>query len=413
MSNAVLAALLILVALTFWRPPRRVHAFLDPSHMVSTGHAFMLLGALLGLALEAQPISMAQDMAPIVAFVAGWVGFASGMRFDARVLRTVPRRAFVAALVPAFAAATVVGLLGLVVLIAADVVLAEAAVAALVLAAAAASSGPTLAAVLRTRRAGRLAHARALLRMLEFSAGIADALVVVLAVVAFTLLRPAAEPVAPAWLLAVSAGGGALLGVVTWLLLGGRATGSERLLLGLAMLAFTAGFGGWLLVSPAAVAAIAAVVLANLPGERGMQLFEAVRRVERPAVVILMVVIGFHLAGALHWVVAPLLLAMTLLRLVAKQWSGDLVTGPVPGAPGLAVRRGWAQGLVPQGMLGLAIALSFFHVWRDEVARSVLAAVALGSVVNELLAPVLLMRVLRAQAPGSGETADERAGGAA
>jgi hypothetical protein len=399
-TGIVIIVILLVLAATFWRPLGRVRTALGLAHLLSTGHAFLIIGYLLGLAVGGHataPRDGELGIAPIIALVAGWVGFATGMRFELRVLRTVPGRAFGVAMAPAVAAAAVVGPASYGVLALFRVEQTLALGAAITLAAAAASSGPTLAAILRTRRPGRWAQTRSSLRMVEFSAGVDDVMVVALAVLGFALFRPVAEPLAPLGQIAMAGGGGVLLGVVAWLFLGGRAAEDERLLLGLAMLAFTAGFASWLLSSPAAVTAIMAVVLANLPGGRGAQLFQAVRRVERPAVVVLMTAIGFRIAGPLSWVVVPLVVVMTLLRLTAKHATGELVAGPIARAPGLATSRGWALGLVPQGTLGLMVALSFLAVWRDEIARSVLAAVAIASLINELVAPLLLARALRAQ----------------
>jgi hypothetical protein len=108
-TEVLLAALLLLVALTFWRPLRRVRSLLGVSHLLSTGHAFLVLGFLLGLAGGEWPMRVIEEISPVVAFVAGWIGFATGMRFDLRVLRTVPLRAYAVALLPALAAALVVG----------------------------------------------------------------------------------------------------------------------------------------------------------------------------------------------------------------------------------------------------------------------------------------------------------------
>ena len=110
-----------------------------------------------------------------------------------------------------------------------------------------------------------------------------------------------------------------------------------------------------------------------------------------------MTVIGFRIAGPLSWQVAPLVVIMTLLRMAAKYFSGELVAGPIVGAPGLVAGRGWAHGLVPQGTLGLMITLGSFQVWHDDVARSVLAAVAISSLINEIVAPLLFARALQAQ----------------
>jgi hypothetical protein len=50
---------------------------------------------------------------------------------------------------------------------------------------------------------------------------------------------------------------------------------------------------------------------------------------------------------------------------------------------------------VPQGTLGLVVALSFYHVWKDPASLAVLAAVALASVLNELSSPWLLLALVR------------------
>jgi hypothetical protein len=407
MKELLLVAIVLGAAIVFWRPPKRVRR-LGADHLVSTGHAFLLLGALIAIAFGPRLLPVTEAVGPIVAFVAGWVGFATGLRFDRRLLRAVPLRAVGFALAPAAAAAIAVGGAGTAILRLFGTSLAEAAAGGLVLGAAAASSGPTLAAVLRTRRAGRSAQARATLRMIEFSAGIDDIVVLLLTMLAFAMLRPGSDPVAPLWLVALSLLGSALLGLTIWLFLGGRARQDERLLLGLAMLAFTAGFASWLHLSPAAVAAIAGITLVNLPGDRAALLVHAIRRVERMAVVILMTVIGLHAAGIRDWAVVPLIAAMTLLRFGAKHVAGEAVSRPIPGAPGLSASSRWTYGLAPQGTLGLVVALSFFHVWKDGPSLAVLAAVAASSVLNELYSPWLLLalvrRVTAGAQPRSGET---------
>lgn len=394
-EGLALVATLLAIGVIYWSPLRRLQTALGIGHLVSTGHAFLVLGCLLGLAVGTRPQSVSDQLAPVVSFFAGWVGFAVGMRFDLRILRAIPGRAFLVALAPSVVAALGVGAAALGAFTLLRLPSTASWAAAFVAAAAAATSGPTLVATLRRRRAGRSAEARPVLRMVEFSASVDDVVTMLLAVVGFACFRPAVEPVPALGWIAITVAGGALLGGITWLFLGGRAKEDERLLLGLAMLAFIAGFAGWLHLSPAAVAGFAALVLVNLPGRRGEQLERAVRRVERPAVVTLMAAIGFEVVGVLTPAVLPLLLALTGLRLLGKLLGGAVESEAIPRAPGLSPRRGWASGLASQGTLGLVVALSYFHVWRDDTARSVLAAVAAASLLNELAAPWLLLRLVR------------------
>jgi len=402
-NAGLIGLLLVLLALTFWRPLRRIRGTLDLSHLASTGHAFLLVGYLFGtLVPEESLLAITGDIGPIVAFVGAWVGFAIGMRFDLRVLRTIPTHAFVVAFTPAFGAAVATGVATYGVLaLAPDFDPSRAIGAALVIGGAAASSGPTLPAVIRSRLPGRRPRARAMLRMIEFSAGIDDVLTIVLAVLAFALFRVRVEAFGPESLLLAAVLGGFLLGFVAWLFLGGQAADDERLLFGLAMLAFIGGYAAWLQLAPASVAALSAMMLVNLPGDRGSLLISAVRRVERPALVILMVVIGMHAAGPLLWTAAPLFVLMTAVRFLAKHWAGQLVAGPVAGPMALSAPRGWALGLISQGNLGLLIALSLYQIQRDDPARTLLAAVAAASIANELIAPSALLQPLRAESAES------------
>lgn len=402
MESAALVLLVVLVAVSFWRPLRRVRRALGFAHLLASGYLFLGLGVIGGMAAGASGASpVIDDLGPIIAFAAGWLGFAAGGRFEWSVLSTVPRLAFWRALAPAAVAAAAVGAVSAAALHLAGAPLPQMVGGALCLAAAGASAGPTLAAVLRTRRPGRSRDAAAMLRMIEFSAGLADGLVVVLAVLAFAAFRSGVEASPVSVILALSVGGGAVLGATLWLFLGGRGSEDERLLLGLGMLAMVAGLAGWLEVAPAAVGAVAGAALANLPGERAASLVAAVRRVERPVLIILMVVAGMYLVGGMSWYLVVLVVAMTALRLAARLVAAGPPRRALEGAPTLATPRGWTLGLTPQGILGLVVALSFFRVWQDDIARTVLAAVAIGGVINELIGLPLLLRAFR-RLPDSG-----------
>src|SRR5690606_31420984 len=103
---AAVGALILLLALSYWRPLRRVRGALGVSHLVATGHVFLVLGWLLGLVLGIdEDRRLASELGPLVAFAAGWVGFAAGTRFEDRVLAAVPIRGFATALVPGVVAA--------------------------------------------------------------------------------------------------------------------------------------------------------------------------------------------------------------------------------------------------------------------------------------------------------------------
>jgi hypothetical protein len=70
----------------------------------------------------------------------------------------------------------------------------------------------------------------------------------------------------------------------------------------------------------------------------------------------------------------------------------------------------WAFGLVPQGVLGLVIALGFMRAWETPHAMEVLAAVALGSIVNELAATRAMREALGLGARRSATSSDTGSG---
>lgn len=396
MHTAALAGLIALLAVTYWRPLRRVRRGLGASYLLASGYAFVLVGLVAGAGLDVTgQVRVGHGLAPLITFAAAWVGFSAGSRFERRVLRTVPLQAYLRALVPAAVAAVVVGAASAGVLVFAGAPAVQTAAAALCLAAVAASTGPTLAAVVRGHRAGRQRRVAAMLRMAEFSAGVADGLVIVLVLFGFAVFHPGADAVASSTLLLASVAGSVALGAALWGFLGGSAADDERLLFGLAVLAMVAGLAAWLGVAPAALAAVAAIVMVNLPGPATANFARVMRRVERPAVVILMAAAGLALASAWSWLTLWLAALLVLVRLATRLVSAGPVREAIGGAPALATPAGWTLCLTQNGILGLVIALGFYQVWPDGIGGAVLAATAIAGLVNELLAPSLLLAVVR------------------
>lgn len=386
MSAAAFVVLLVLLAaLSQWRRLRRVRAVLGIGHLVATGHLFLVVGYLLGLTLEPGELArFTPGLTPVITFVAGWIGFSVGIAFRLRVLRPVPGRAFVVALTPALATALLVSLGGWLVMRQLGVTWPESAAAALVLGGAAAGSSPTLAAAIRRRRGGRSRTIVPTLRLLQFAASLTNAVTLLFAATGFAVFAYGYGGLDPALWLAATVVVGTTTGVVTWLFLGGRSSDDERLLLGIAMIAFGAGIATWLRLSPAAISAIAGVVLANLPGESSEPFRRTLQRIERPAVVILMTVIGVYIAGSGSWLALALLGLMTVGRALVIIPAARSIGRLMPPSAGMSPQRDWAYGLIPQGGLGLVVALGFMRAWGSEHAVEVLAAVALASLLNEL-----------------------------
>ncbi|TNF26500.1 MAG: hypothetical protein EP329_21195, partial [Deltaproteobacteria bacterium] len=120
-TGVALAILVVALAVVYWAPLRRLRSALGVAHLVATGQAFLVLGVVAGLALATEQQRLTVELTPVVGFIAAWVGFAAGMRFDRRVLAPLPARAWLVALLPAVAAALVVAGASVGVLVAAGV----------------------------------------------------------------------------------------------------------------------------------------------------------------------------------------------------------------------------------------------------------------------------------------------------
>ncbi|MEZ4264952.1 MAG: hypothetical protein R3F39_01140 [Myxococcota bacterium] len=402
---ALVAVLLGAAFLASARRFRRFRQALGLAHLVVTGHAFLVVGAVVGLAVtDPQLDAMSPLLTPMVALVAGTLGFSIGMRFHWRVLRVMPFRAAGVALLPALGVALIAGVASAGILISAGLGPVESVAAALITAAAAAASAPTLAAAIRRRRGGRSPAALASLRLVELSAGLSNMITLGAAVFAFGLMRAGDFSAAALGWVLLNVALGLITGVLTWLFLGGRARRDERLLLGVGMIAFTAGLAEWFGLSPAALCATAGGALVNLPGDRMASMAQAIRRLERPAVVILMTLAGVYAVQDLHLVILALVGLLTLVRGAAATSIARRVSGSLAPATGLAARPDWGKGLIPQGSLGLVCALVFRQVWPGDPAEWALAAIAIASLLNELAAPHVLLPALT-PAAGSADPA--------
>ncbi len=412
-TQAIYVVMFTAAAIALWHPLARRERRLPRwfGLLFRSGHAFLPVGLLLGLFVSSAPGAherLLSDMWPVVAFVAGWVGYSVGIRLDWHHLKALVRdpaptlrprsradsgvgphserksalvqglsgaRGLLRAMMPsAIAGAVAIGA-GMAALRALGVEPAEAIPLALVLGAAGACSGaPLLARLAKREHEGSPDRARFV--HLVTAARADDIVVCGLALAAFASI-PAlpGAPSAPLALL-LPLVGGAGLGAVAWLLLGGTAMPDERLLLGLAVLGIGAGLGAWIEVSPAVVCAVLAATLATLPGGRARALREPVEKLGRPAIVILMLAAGLAVAPHLSWVMLAGGGALVVLRAAAFAVAGWLDRENL-GAD--------ARLLSAPGRLGLVVAFTFYHLVGGVQAAEVLGAVALAAFVDQFV----------------------------
>ena len=406
----VLAALAVLVVagtrLGFGN--RSLPRLLGP--VVETGAVFILLGALIGpVGANLLTASLLAQLSPLVVIGLGWIGFLYGSHFEWRLVRRYPGPLYAAALFQAvFSFAVVAGAswLLLTYLLAGAFPGPERLAAALVLGICASGTAPAGVFHLTSRR--RLASGD--LNALRFFAAVDDlpGLLLLGLMGAFTVIAPAggpalaeatamAEATAPAgglalapWLrlllslgLAVAMGVG--LGLLThWLFPdAGDIRHSSLILLGI--VALGAGAAALLGLSPLFVMVLAGMVFANL-STRKESAYGLLAEREHTLYVVFLLVAGmlFRFEWTVIFLLTPAYLVLRWLGKLVGNYAGSRVFLP----------RGeispWiGTGMFFQGGMALAIAVSFQHAFPIPFEQQVTAAIVMGVLVGDLLAPPL------------------------
>jgi hypothetical protein len=176
---------------------------------------------------------------------------------------------------------------------------------------------------------------------------------------------------------------GLAVGVVGWLLFERAESGAERVVFVLGALALAGGAAAYAHVSPLTVGLIAGWLWSATPGRADEIIYDDLRKVQHPLVVLLLVTAGVFwvpLATSI-WLVGP----YVLFRLAGK------VIGAWAAAPIAGVRPSLlAAYLVPSGVLAVAFGLNFMQILPAPVCERVLATVVAGTITFELLGLVVV-----------------------
>ncbi len=370
-----------------------------PRLLFRTGSHFLLLGLLLGPSgLGLLTAEATQQLSPLLALGLGWVGFHFGLQLDRASLTVFPFRFHVIGMGQA-ALSFALFLGGAVVVL--RLVGRQADVPMLLLLGAAATACVTTPAGIAMVSSNFIVRGR--VRDLLFFIGSLDAGVGIVALqVIYSLYRPSGA----AWtqggweqlvLPAVAAGLGALLGVLFVWLAGRRAAAEELVLYILGSCAFAAGGALQWGLSPLFVAVAMGATVANLGRER-LRVFALMQRWEKPVYLTFLLLAGalLRLPGA--WV-ALLAVAYALLRAISKSAAAAALVSVVP--LGFAVPRRLGLGLIPQGGISIAMAVSGVLMYPGLQVRGVggeatlYTVIVLGVMVSELVGPFLTVQLLR------------------
>jgi hypothetical protein len=372
---------------------------LGPRLALRTGTPFLALGFALGPpGLGLLTPEAVEALFPLLALGIGWVGFHFGLQLDYGTLERFPARHYAFALGQAALSLLIFGAVG--VLLTRLFGLDGPLPLLLVLVAACTGAITTPAGIAMVSSTFQV---KGQVRDLLLFVGSIDAIVAIVAVqVTYALFRPdtVAEGIGPASQMVfagMAVGVGVVCGIVFIWLTRSRPAGEELVLFLLGGCAFAAGVALQWDLSPLFVSMTMGAVVANLSKSRArIQL--VLTRWEKPVYLTFLL-----LAGALlqipTWLVVPLALAYTALRFAAKVASGALLVRPLGISPQVPRRVG--LGLIPQGGISIAMAVSGMLVYSDlqigdiDAEAVLFAVIVIGVALSELMGPLFTLRLLR------------------
>ncbi|MEN8151777.1 MAG: hypothetical protein ABFS86_18315 [Planctomycetota bacterium] len=189
----------------------------------------------------------------------------------------------------------------------------------------------------------------------------------------------------------LSVGIGVATGFLLHLLTRIRCREEELLLFVIGMVLFASGLALYLKLSPLFVNLVMGVVAANQPGPK-TRILNLLARLEKPFYVVFLVLAGAIWQMDTAWAL-PLAALYFALRLAGKVGGGALavsISGERPRPPRLL-----GLGLVSQGGVVIAMAMSYYQVSSFPLAEVVVTAVLLGVIFSELFGPALARLLLR------------------
>lgn len=366
--------------------------------LFETGTVFIGIGMALGPSgANLLTAGLLSQLSPVIVIGLGWIGFLYGSHFEWRLMRRYPPGPYAVVLAETLVTFAVVGgacWLLLSYLLVPELPAAGRLTAAAILGVCAMGTAP--AGVFHL--SGHRSIGGEDLNLLRFLAAADDLPALVLLGLAGAFLRPelhgaaaGGAPLLPAWLwLAFTLGIGIGLGLVTHWLFPERDDVRENSLVLLGIVSLGAGAAELLRLSPLFVTALAGMVFANL-SPRKERAYGLLADSEHTLYTVFLLV-----AGLLFRVdVSPLLVlvpAYLLLRALGK--LAGCYAGLAAFLPGSRASPLLGAGMLYQGGMALAMAVSFQSLHADALDRQATTAVVVGVVVFELAAPWIAQAAL-------------------
>lgn len=400
MDPLLATLVLILVALLGARVTfSTARAPAGPRLLLRTGTLFLLVGFGLGpVGLGLLPQEATRQLFPMLALGLGWVGFHFGLQLDRQALSLFPWTHHVLAIGQAaltfglFFAATwgVARLAGF-----------EGNVPLIVALIASCTASVTTPAGIAMVSSNFLV--KGTVRDLLFFVSSLDAIVGIVALqIVYASFRQ--EAVADELLgvphlvfVALAMGLGLICGIVFLWLIRARTASEELILYLLGICAFAAGAALQWGLSPLFVSVTMGAVVANLARER-QRILLVLERWEKPVYLTFLLIAGALLRFPTWWVL-PIAVAYALLRVLAKTAGTAAMVSVLPLPDDVPRRLG--IGLIPQGGISIAMAVSGTLIYSDMLVGTVdaeevlFAVIVIGVLLSELTGPFVTIRLLR------------------
>ena len=383
------ALILVLVVAASYLAARVAFEWLARRFVIVSGAEYLLLGILLGPQVSGiLSRETVESFAPIATLGLGWMGALIGAQLVLHRLVRIPAVLYRVALAESLlTVAFVAALLTFALWVGLEVTRDEAIVAATALGAVAVASASAGVAVV-ARQLGRRSP---IVRQLEVSTATNALVAIVTSGILFALVHrtppTVGRPLTPTeWAVVTIAIG--VIGGALFHLFVGEERKVDRLFVSLAgAIILVSGAATYLRLSPLLAAVCFGAVLGNTTRNRA-EIVAALERVERPLYFALLVLAGAAWRPSVRaWSLVILLFLCTRVAAklgaarLAARWNGMLST----------LGTNWGRGLIGQGGLALAVALSYLY--QDEVPLPNLVFTA--AVASVLLTDVLSARFVR------------------
>lgn len=185
--------------------------------------------------------------------------------------------------------------------------------------------------------------------------------------------------------LGIGLGCALLVSVAGWLLFERAASDAERGVFVIGAMILLGGIADYAAVSPLLVGMVAGACWKHLPGRANEIIREDLAKIDRPLVVLLLVIAGATLKITMLavWLAVPLL----LFRLTGKLLGASVARLALASQPPVA---DLAAHLLPSGIVAIALAIHFHQRVDGELGAAVVSIIAFTAVAFDVLTPIAL-----------------------